>query len=271
MKGLKYAIICLGMMQNIYGLKHDPYIPPPFSFEASAGYEFSYFSDVADAYNPSKYSSHVNDVVLELGMSVTPSWFVQVEVEFDETRKVDFDLLSVAPYVGYQIWNDLEGDYVALLVGGYFRYVPSGRLIDVATPYSAEWNFNLFFSLGKEYDVLGQPKAMVYAFVDAGIANRGKPYMNVDVMGDVYFYGRNIIRAGIDGFYGFGSKSLVNVNDFNGYGNINHSSLNVKIGYAYDFLVWGTFQALYKRRVLAVSYPEYLDAIEIKYDIGFSF
>lgn len=275
MKGRNLWILFTGISSvfswNLFGLKHDPWIRPLFEMEAGVRYGYSYFPNVANGINPISYSSYVNEVQFEYGASVTPSLFIQTEIEFDETKKLDFNLLSVAPYVGYQMMNDLTGDVVALLIGGYFRYVPYERLSDVATPYSGEFNFNIFFSIGKEFDRNELPAAKVYAMLDGGIATRGAPFLNVDVQGEVYFYQRNKIKMGVEGFYGFGKYDFIDIGNFSGYGEINHRSLDIKIGYQYDFFVWGSASILYKRRVLALCYPEDLDAVEIKYNVGFSF
>ena len=252
-------------------LKNDPWIPPPFEFITNTKYNFSYFSNVANAINPENYSSYVNNLTFELSLSPTPELFIETELEFDGSRKVDFNLLSVAPAIKYQLLNDLTGDQVALLMGTYFRYVPQNRLTDVATPYSGEFNFDFFVSVGKEMSKNEKLIGNAYAMLDVGIATVGAPWILADIMGEAIYKERNRFKIGIDGFFGFGDQTTVNIDDFNGYAKIYHQSLDIKVGYGYRFPVWGELSFLYKRRVAATAYPEYYDFFGVEYQVGFSF
>lgn len=271
MKGLIYKSLFLLITAPLCAIKSDPWIPPPYEFNAEVGYSFAYFPKVNNAVNPTSYNSFVNTLNLGINGSFTPKLFCELDFEFDSTRKVDFNLESIAPCVKYQILNDLTGDSIALLVGTYFRYVPKNRLQDVATPYAGEFNFDILLSIGKEFDSDGKMKGNTYAMADVGIATVGMPWLLIDVMGEAVFYEHNFLRAGMDGYFGFGKESTVNINDFNGYGNINHNSLNIKLGYAYKFSVWGELAFMYKRRVAALAFPADLDSFALSYNLSFSF
>jgi hypothetical protein len=268
---MKRALLFATALLPLMALKNDPWIPPPFEFSADAKYNFSYFSSVANAVNPENYSSYVNNLNLELNLSVSPEIFVETEVEFDNSKKVDFNLLSVAPAVKYQFLNDLTGDMVALVVGAYFRYVPENRLIDVATPYSGEFNFDFLISVGKEFDRNEKPLGNLYAMLDFGIATIGAPWILADITGEAIFKQKHFFKMGIDGFFGFGSQSTVNIDDFYGYAKIYHQSLDIKLGYTYKLDVWGDLSLVYKGRVLATAYPDAYNLFGVEYKISFSF
>ena len=267
---MKRAILTLFFLP-LFALKNDPWIPPPYEFIAKGEYVFQYFPSVADAINPVNYDSYVNQLRMDLGASATSSLFFEAEVEFDNSSKVSFNLLSVAPAIKYQMLNDLTGDAMALLIGMYFRYVPENRLIDVATPYSGSYNFDFLASVGKEFDKEGKPVGRAYAMVDVGVATVGYPWFLADIVGEAIIKERNIIKMGVDGFFGLGTQNFVDVDNFNGYANLKHRSLNVKAGYGYKFPVWGELSAIYKRRVVAAAYPQNLNYVGIEYMLGFSF
>ncbi|MCH9616863.1 MAG: hypothetical protein SP4CHLAM5_01370 [Chlamydiia bacterium] len=271
MKGLIYKSLLLLVTAPLCAIKSDPWIPPPYELNAEAGYSYAYFPSVDNAINPSSYSSFVNTLDLGINGAFTTELFCEIDFEFDATRKVDFNLESFAPCIKYQMLNDLTGDSVALLVGTYFRYVPENRLRDVATPYSGEYNFDFLLSIGKEFDVEGKMAGRTYAMLDVGIATRGSPWLLLDIMGEALFFEHNVLYAGVDAYFGFGNDSQVDVNNFYGYGDINHNSINIKLGYGYKFSVWGEIELLYKRRVVAISYPSDQDYIGLSYNVSFSF
>ena len=72
-------------------------------------------------------------------------------------------------------------------------------------------------------------------------------------------------------FFGFGNQKVVNIDQFDGYARLDHSSLEVKVGYMYKFPVWGSLAFMYKRRVIAEVYPNYLNYYGVQYDVNFSF
>ncbi len=271
MKGRIFTVIVCILNLPIWALKNDPWIPPPYEFQSSALYAFSYFPYVDSAINPTDYSSYINQMVLEIGASATTDLFFELEVEFDDTRRLSFNLESVSPSIKYQLMNDLTGDMVALTFGGYFRYVPYDRLSDVATPYSGEYNFDLTGSIGKEFNQYEKITGSFYALLDVGLATVGKPWILGDIMGQCCFLKKNFFAMGAEGYFGFGDQTVVNIDSFNGYGNISHNSLDVKASYKYKFDVWGEISLMYKSRVFAYRYPADLNYIGIKYELMFSF
>ncbi len=271
MKGLMIRCILCCVTLPLWALKNDPWIPPPYEFHSKVNYAFSYFPSVANAINPVDYSSFVNQLGLEINASVSPTLFFELEVEFDNSSKVEFDLLSVAPAIKYQMLNDLVGDPIALLVGAYFRYVPENRLVDVATEYSGMYNFDFLLSIGKEVEHSESMIGRGFAMFDVGIATEGMPWILADIVGEGLLFKHHVLLMGIEGFFGFGSLDVVNVNDFYGYGNIDHNSMDVKVGYGYKFSVWGELSFLYKRRVVAIAAPSDTDFFGLQYQLGFSF
>jgi|GEM_PF-3830291 len=271
---MKYPFLVsvfIGGVFPLFALSNDPWIPPPYEFETKVEYAFSYFPSVANAINPPNYSSYVNFLAFEINGSLTPEFFFECELEFDNSKKVDFNLLSVAPAIKYQLMNDLVGDPIALLIGTYFRYVPKNRLVDVATEYSGSYNFDFLLSIGKEYEPSENLLGKIFAMFDVGIATVGMPWILADIVGQAVVYKHHILTAGVDGFFGFGSQTVVDIDNFNGYGDIDHNSMDIKLGYGYKFSVWGDLCFLYKRRVVAIAAPSNTDSYVLAYNLNFSF
>lgn len=271
MKGLIYKSLFALAIAPLFAIKSDPWIPPPFQFNADIGYSFSWFPFVNDGFNPTNYHSHINQVDIDVSGSFTPRLFAELHINLNETRKVNFGFESIAPCIKYQLLNDLTGDTMALLVGTYFRFVADDNVRDVATPYGGAYNFDFLLSAGKEYDTNGELKGRAYGLFDVGVALQGMPWVIADFMGEAIFLTHNYLRVGVEGYFGFGDKTKVNVDDFYGWASVQHNSLDVKMGYAYVFDVWGELAFLYKRRVVAVAYPEFLNYFSLSYEVSFSF
>ncbi|MCH9811270.1 hypothetical protein K0U07_00735 [bacterium] len=271
MKGLTHKLLLALACSSLHAIKSDPWIPPLFELNAGASYSFSWFPDVDNAVNPSSYHSHINQLNFNVNGSFTPQLFVELDLNFNETRKVNFGFESIAPCIKYQLFNDLTGDPVAFLIGASFRYVLDDRVRDVAVPYGGAYNFDFLMSIGKEFDKNGNIEGRVFGLFDIGVAAQGMPWIYVDIAGEAVFYENNWLIVGVDGYYGFGTTTQVNINKHYGWGSIQHNSMDVKLGYTYKFDVWGELAFEYKRRVVAVSYPEELNLFGVSYNVSFSF
>lgn len=271
MKGLKGMFCAVFTTASLFGIHREPWILPPYEFEATVEYEYNYTPRVNNAVNPDRYSTYENELFLELSGSLSSRWYLQVDVLFDGSRQESFGFDSVAPCVIYQFLNDLAGDPLAFSGGTYFRYVPRSQLSDITTPYAGEYNFDFMFSVGKEFDRDKEPVGRFWGNFDVGIANQGAPYIIVDIVAEAFIYEKNILKLGTDGYFGFGSENVVNVNNFDGYGKLAHRSMNVKVGYEYDFPVWGSLSIQYSRNVYAVTYLSDTSEVLITYSLNFSF
>ena len=271
MKGLKNTLVGALAFSSLCAIRSDPWIPPPFELNGGTSYSFSWFPNVDNAEDPSSYHSHVNQLNFNFNGSFTTQLFAEIDLNFNQTRELNFGFESVAPCIKYQLFNDLTGDPVAFLIGTSFRFVSDDNVRDVATPYGGAYNFDFLMSIGKEFDKNGQMEGRVFGLLDLGVATQGMPWLFVDVMGEAVFYDNNWLAVGVDGYYGFGTTTEVNIRKHYGWASIQHNSMDIKLGYAYKFEVWGELAFQYRRRVVAVSYPEDLNFFSLSYNLSFSF
>ncbi len=271
------AIRIISLMAIAFHLKgeallvEEPWFCPPFQFHAGTDVEVSFFPDVYYGINPVGYSSTNVEWNLYALFPFTETFDAQAEISFMRTTKLNFNFETVVAQVRKQFLNDVEGDFVSLDAGFNYRFVPSIRLTDVATPYHNISNFELFSAIGKEFTKEFKWYLRTFLWAGVGQANRGYPWgkFNFNIRGKVH--ANYVVGGGVKGYFGAGPQVIVNIDKFNSYASIRHRSVDVYAQFGYISDIWGAIMFRYTNRPYARSYPEQYNAFLISYDYPFSF
>lgn len=247
----------------------EPWFPQCFEFNARAEYGFNTFRDVEGA-SPN-LSSRFNTHEMALGLELTApdTWDWQAEIEFADTTSVSFGYRSFA-LMARKLWlDDICGDCVSLTTGLSYRDASTRMRKALSTPYHGRANFEFHTAVGKEWS--RGPYWITHTWVVAAIgqATSGMPWLRGD-----FFLGFNIQDAHrlyflFNSYIGLGSKNHVDVDSFNGWGNIAHRSIDIGARYAYHFCCYGKLEFDYMRRVYAHCYPERVNFFILRYTLPF--
>jgi hypothetical protein len=248
----------------------DPWFTPLAEFQLRAAYSYRYYPSVDRAVNPTSYSSHDHIGDINLGVSPHPNWDVQAELNVAKTDRLSFGIQRVGLQGRYLWLNDVAGDPVSLTTGLSLFFVPTRNMDDVSSPYHAQGNAELGMAVGKEIDHVFDWICRFYAFLGAGIANRGSPWLRPLL--SCQFQCRNTHRLQLfaEGYFGLGNRKQVNIRQFTGYAKLRHQSIDMGLNYTYHFDIWGDLSLQYAYRVFAKSFPEKASTFMIKYCLPFS-
>lgn len=267
-KSLFAVFLCLP--QLISALPKKPWLGNVYEFFFDAEYTFDYYRRVANGEPGTKHSS--NDNQFFAGLGFTPSQYLDmaIEAEVSDTTRQSWNLRSVALQGRYLWLDDIIGDPVSLVTGISIRGVHHSSLKDISCPYSGEANFELNVSVGKEWSCGPYWCFRTYAFGTLGIANRGAPWDRFFATFETNYNDMHQFNIFARGDFGYGHKNRVKVDHFLGYGSIHHQSVDIGVGYARHFLVWGKLTFEYARRVYAHAYPERTNYFTVWYHLPFS-
>lgn len=271
--GVKFALafFLMGTFFSVASaFEQTPYLSELAEFYLRPSYTYRYYPDIEGGFNPDKYASHDHLVDINLGVRFLPRWEVQAEVDFAATRDMDFGLRRTGAQVRYLVFDDLEGDPVALAVGATLFYVPTRNLRDVSSPYHAQGNGELGASLGKEVSYREEWLARVYGFFGVGTGNRGFPWLRALMVTTLQWQNRHQLRFFAEGYFGLGNRERINVGNFNGYAKIQHHSVDIGTSYHYLFRMWGSLGVKYAYRVYAHAFPERAHMATVEYCLPFS-
>ena len=262
--------IVLSCCSSLHALEMKPWLGDFLEFQFETAYTYSNYSKVNNACQ--QLCSTSNDQFLDFGL-VLPAWptiSVDMGLQFADTPRQPFGYRTYAIQARYEFLDDIQGDPVSLVASFNYRNVADISLHDVSCPYHGKNNFEVNLSIGKEWDKGPWWIYRVFGFFALGIANQGSPWTTgvVSFQGNIPDHQRWRVYA--NSYIGYGTQKMVNINCFDGYGHIQHRSIDLGAGYSYIFGVWGMLSLDYERRVYAHSFPENVNYLTLSYCLPFS-
>ncbi len=268
----KRTILSLALLSSLpaWSLDTKPWMGPAYGFEFDSAFSYSRFSKVEGASKQLSAPVNNRNILLDMSFVPTAAMDLQMETEFGKTDSVNWALRSAAVQGRMQLLDDICGDPVSLTLGINLRGAPHHFLRDVSTPYAAVFNMELSCSVGKEWSENGSWTMRTYGMATVGQANQGYPWTRELFVWQKNFHDVHRFTLFADLDVGFGNKQHVNVRHFDGWGKIQHQSLDLGAGYSYKMGVYGMLTALYAYRVFAHNYPERVNFVSLAYTIPFS-
>ena len=255
---------------TLFAFETAPWFTPIAEFEFYPSYSYRYYPSVNRGENPSSYSSNDQNIDMNLGVNFWPNWEFQFQTDFANTRALNWGGQRIGMQLRHLVLNDVIGDLFSLAVGGKVFYVPTRNLRDVSAPYHSQGNLELGASLGKEISSTYNWLYRFFGYLGVGTANRGYPWLRPTLSAEGKFKGSHILKGSVDGYFGFGRDSKVDISRFDGYRNIKHHSIDIGVKYSYLFKIWGCIGVSYAFRVYARSFPEHASTIQAEYRLPFS-
>jgi len=252
-------------------LEVQPWFGDVLEFHFLGGYTYSRFNHVQHAVPQltSPFNSHV--LYTGLDFSPTPEWSIDMDMQFAATTKEPFNFRTVAVQARYLWLDDIVGDPVSLATGASIRPTTTRSLKDVSCPYHGNVDFELNFSIGKEFDASDCWRFRTWGYGAVGHSNRGSPWVRGIVAIETNIDDVHKFALYADGINGYGRHTRINPDHFFGYARIREKAIDLGFRYGYRIGVWGTLRLGYERRVLAKSCPAQVNSFIISYLLPFCF
>lgn len=256
--------------QVLFSLEQAPWLGNVYEFEFQTDFIYSQYAKIEGALVQPAYSynNYVTDAALSVAL--TPKIDVEVELDMARTPHQTYGFRSAALQGRYLFLDDIAGDLLSLNVGLNTRAVTGRSVRDVSSPYASYWNGEATLSLGKEFTKDSNWKTRGYVLGAIGLANHGSFWNRYEAA----FAARIGLSQSAEifsrGYFGYGSQKTVDINDFRGWGYVDHRSIDMGAKYSYLFEIWGSLSASYACRVWSVSYPQGEQYIQFTYTLPFS-
>ena len=257
---------------RLLALNTQPWFGDVYEFAGYLQYAYSHYNGLNHALAPVPYGKYEHLALLDLGLTTSPEWTFDGEVQFVDSGKQAFGFRSTAFQMRYLCLDDIVGDRCSLAAGLNARYTSHHSLTDVSCPYHAEFDFEANLAIGKELiGRLSEWRSRFWAYGVLGMANRGSPWLKGQAGLEINI--REQQRLGLLFFaeHGFGQRSYIDPNRFCGYGKYRPRFIDVAVRYGLRLGVFGMLHLGYQRRLLAAVCPTGVNTYFIKYDFSFAF
>ena len=220
----------------------EPWFTPPMEFQGRIAFIYNHDHRVQSP--KGSFSIIDYDYTFNPGAGVTPCSFWNIQTDLFLTQSTGIDSYYEAFFltVRYLWLNDLAENLFALTTGISFSFPGSEFLKDISSgPYHGEVNTTFHATVGKEWLCGDAWLARLWVFGGMGIANSGSPWLPGVIYGEIKM--NNSLTFGIfaEFLYGLGDKDIIKDEPFEGYGPINHRSINIGGSANYELGSLATF------------------------------
>ncbi len=252
-------------------LEMQPWFCDIYEFHFVGSYAYSHFKTVQGARPQLREPFNANVLSLGLEFCPSPEWSIETDLQFADTSAMSFNFRTFALQGRYLWCDDIVGDPVSFATGFSTRITSTRALRDVSCSAHANCDFEVNFSLGKEFDANESWRWRLWGFGALGHGNRGSPWVRALIMGetninDVHRWALYAIASN-----GYGRHSHLDPYHFFGYAKIRQKSIDLGIRYGFRTGVWGSWRFEYQRRILAKACPQSVNTAIVSYLLPFSF
>lgn len=256
---------------SLFSLEVQPWFGDVYEFHFLGSYAYSQFDQVQNSRPRYHELFQAHLAYLGLDFSPSPVWSLDMDLQVADTTKQPFNFRSGAVQARYLWTDDIIGDPVSFATGASIRATPSHALKDVSCPSFAHVDFELNFSLGKEFDASSSWRWRTWAFGAVGHGNRGSPWVRAIVSFETNINDQHKFAFYAQGINGYGRHLHIDVDDFYGYAKIREKAIDLGVRYGVRLSVYGTLRFEYVGRVLAKSAPKNVNTFIVSYLLPFCF
>ncbi len=266
------ALAALASASTVLGwtLETQPWMSDPYELDFDTAFTYSHYPKVEGASRQLKHPSNDRLLAMDLKLTASQNFDVQLEAEFADTPRQKWGWRSGAAQARYRWLNDINGDPFSLVTGADVRIVSQHSLRDVSCPYHSNFNAELSTAAGKEWSKDSNWTMHLWGTLKAGIANHGAPWLLSELVWRRNWADTHRFTLFAEGYFGFGGREHVNVDHFHGWSHFHHQSIDLGTGYGYHFHTWGTLSLTYAYRVYARAFPERINFVMLRYCLPFS-
>lgn len=242
--------ICLGHATN-----YQPWLGNFYEFElrSSCLYQ-SYLWSSVDRHSK---DCHANNVFLNIGLSnAYPDPTIGFELELTQacTRKQRGDIDQIK-FTGRYLWqDDIAGDPLSVLTGLNYTQAFYYSLRDMSSFHHGFSNIEGFISIGKENFDESLWGSRYWGVFAIGVAERGSPWLHLNLNYEKRWWEKHEMKLFLNSLWGLGHQRL-HPNHFDGYGSIQHQSIDLGFCYTYLLKFYGSASLEYAYRVYAYNFP----------------
>lgn len=261
--------LCLPLLCG--AVEMQPWFCDVYEFHFLGSYAYSRFRTVEGARPQWTGPFNANVVYLGLECCPSPEWSIDGDLQVAATSQMPFNFRSGALQARYLWFDDIVGDPVSFSTGLSVKATSSQALRDVSCFSHANVDFELNFSLGKEFDANESWRWRLWGFGAVGHGNRGSPWVRALVMAETNINDVHRWALFAQGSNSYGRHGHFDPYHFYGYAKIRQKGIDLGVRYGARLSVYGTIRFEYQRRVLAKAFPQNVNTFLFSYLLPFSF
>ena len=265
----RILLLCLllGCSRGV-STERQPWLGEPYELVWRTAAIYQGYASLASGSSLKHYPSH--DGFLQVSLSgFLPEFALEMEAVGACTRrqKGDFDHFSIT---GRYVWqDDIAGDPLSVTTGVSLSYACPLAVKDVSAFHHGWGEVEAFLSVGQERAQGALWHSRWWGLLGLGLAEQGSPWLRAHLSYEKRLGEQHEVGVFAEALSGLGRHRL-HVVHFQGYGAIQHHSIDIGIRYAWEVACFGKIGAEYAYRVYAKNFPAHAQVflLRILYPFG---
>lgn len=252
---------------SLFATDLKPWYPDALQLQGKLDYRFQTYNSLDAPGKNRNYSSDDSFVDGSI-MAVYDPYSFEVEVQFADTRKRNFDWDHIGVTARYLWLDDNVGDPFSLTTGITLSRAWREALNDISSFHHGQNEAFFHAAIGKQVVFGNEWLSRWWGVFGVGIADRWTPWIVANANYEWNYCNMHRFRLFANSLWGCGNQRL-KVEDFGGYARINHHSIDIGGGYTYLFNYYGSLSFNYAYRVYAHNFPNHASQFVISYNYPF--
>jgi hypothetical protein len=248
---------------NCEAIEYTPWLGNFSEFEWRNSLLYQHYSHVAS--HSTFVKRHADDVFFTTSLSnALPDFGVELELTAARTRKQRGDIDNFR-FAGRYVWlDDVAGDPISLTTGAVLTQCFISSLKDISSFHHGRGEAEVFVSLGKEKAQGVEWGSRYWTVLGIGVADRGSAWVRNNYGFDCRLCQLQEIRLLVNTLWGMGHQRL-RLHDFEGYGSLQHQSVDVGVRYTYLIDYVGNISLEYTYRPYARNFPAHTQRVMLTF------
>ncbi len=254
-KRLSFLFSLLYCLQ-LSAIEYAPWFEEAYSLKIKPSYAYSTFNKIALGSNLVAYKSYNNFYSLNLLTFPDEKWSLELEFQAFQTTQHSLNVEYARTSIRRQILDDVTGqDLVSLALGATMTTPTSDAIHDLSTFHHWYLDSEVYLVVGKERGLNEIWTERGYALFGIGSGTKGSCWLHGFIGLEKNICDKHFFKINLEYLQGLGQNNIIDPALFNGYASINHHSLDLGLGYSYDWFPYVTFSLEYFQRLYAKNFP----------------
>lgn len=255
--------LCLFFTSLLQGIELKPWYSRALNVQGILDYRFQTYPSVATSHKNGHYSSD-DQFVDGSFIFVYEPYSIQIETLLANTKKRSFDWDNISLTLRYLCLDDNIGDPFSLTTGLTLGRAWREAVNDISSFHHGRNEAFFHVALGKQKIQGASFLSRWWTVLGIGTADRWTAWLVANAAYEWNYFEPHRFGIYVNSLWGCGTHAL-KVEDFGGYGPLDHRSVDIGIRYTYELDYYGSLNISYARRVYASNFPENTNQVVASY------
>lgn len=257
-----WFVALLAIPAMLSGTDLKPWYPRTCEIQAGISEQLQYFRAIKRPHHSLPYNSFDSFTTLSTELTAF-QYSVELETTLAATRRQSFCFDNIRLTGRYQLFDDLNGDWLSVVAGTTLTQSFLNSLRDPSSFHHGILEAEVHLSFGREFSCRNVWLSRWWGLLGFGCGDHGSPWLRGHLEWEHNWLDQQHLALFAETLWGLGGNNFHF--PFRGYGSIRHQSVDIGARYTYIFENYARLSVEYSYRPYARNFPENTNRLELKF------